>query len=102
MSEGMIREDVPAVLDLKCNVRPLANIAANHKKRGMNVVLRENFEEIEGVRIVRPIVKGERNLLRSRREMRECATEPLAGGRHGLVSSSNRGRTGSQHGKEHG
>ena len=46
------------------DIRPLPHIAADHKKRGLHSVLRENLQHLQRIRIVGAIVKGQRQLLR--------------------------------------
>jgi hypothetical protein len=88
MRECMVPNHVAAFRDLRRDFRPLAHIASDEEKRCENVVLRQNIEQIERVRIIWPIVKGERNLLRSARQSVKCPPEPLTGRRHGLIPGS--------------
>jgi hypothetical protein len=88
MRECMVPDQVAAFSDLCRNFRPLAHVPSDKKKRCENVVLSQNIEQIQRVRIIWPIVKGERDLLRSTRQSVKRSPEPLAGGRHRLISGN--------------
>ena len=46
MSEGMVPDNVSALGDFGGDVGPLVHIAPDHKKRGMNVMLRQNVNQM--------------------------------------------------------
>src|SRR6267378_6555072 len=68
MRECMVPDQVAAFRDLYRDFRPLPRVPSDKKKRCDNVVLSQNIEQIQRVRIVRSIVKRECNLLRSARQ----------------------------------
>src|SRR5205823_6448744 len=104
MAERVIANDMPAFRDFCHDIRPLANVAPNKKKRRADIMLREDIEQLERMRIVWAIIKGERNLFRPARQAGEGTPEPLSGGSQGLVPQDSRsGSTGngrSQHGRK--
>ena len=105
MREGVVADDVACIYDLAGDVRALLNVASDQKKSCVHLVLRENLQKAQGVGIVRAVVVGEREQFRPGREACEGAAVPLSGGRHGLVTSGNRGGSGGcggEHGSEHG
>ena len=83
----MVPDYVSTTGDFGNDVRSLADVTADEKERGMNVMAGENIEQMESVRIVGSIVEGQGNLLRAARAAAKSASKPLAGGGHGLVSS---------------
>ena len=46
------------------NIRTLAHIFADEKKRRFGIVLGQHVQQMHGVRIVRPIVERQRDLIR--------------------------------------
>jgi len=63
MGEGVVANYMPPLCNLGDNIRALANIAPDQKKCGMNVMLRQNVEQIQSMRIVGAVVEGQSNLL---------------------------------------
>ena len=63
MSEGVIAHDVSRFDDFAGNIGPLLHVASDQKKSRANVVLRQDFQQAQRVRIVGPVVIGERELL---------------------------------------
>jgi len=49
------------------DLRPLLHIPAHQEERGLRTLLRQDIQQVTCVRIVRPIVVGQRQLLRPRR-----------------------------------
>src|ERR1700722_9506616 len=104
MRESMVADDVASPDDLANNLRTLPNIAPNQKKSCGHAVLRQDFEQMERMRVVWPVIVSEGELLRARSEAGEGTSVPLSGGRHGLVEQwAQRGRSGRsrEHGSEH-
>lgn len=97
MSEGMVADYVSTLRNLGNDIRALANITADQKKRALSIMPPENIEQVERVRVIRPVVEGQRDLLRTSRTSAERASKPLAGWRKRLVSGGgrpNHGHTG--------
>ena len=65
MSEGVVPDHMSGLHQFANDVRPLLHIASDQKKRGVNIVPGQNVQQAQGVRIVGPIIVGERQLLRS-------------------------------------
>src|SRR5271166_4367000 len=86
MRYRVIADDVSRRRDGARDVGPLANITSDHEERRRHVVLRQHVEQVKRVRIVRPIIIGERNLLASTRAAGKCSPEPLSSRRHRLVA----------------
>ena len=92
MGEGMIADHVAAPRNFLHNIRPLPHEASNQKESGPHVVLAQHIQQPQSVRIIRSVVKGERNLFGSAPQPAECAAKPLASRGHGLVSHRNSAR----------
>jgi hypothetical protein len=75
----MVSDYVTPFRNLCGNIRTLANITADQKKRGRNLMPGENIEQIAGVRLVWAVVEGQRDLLRTSLATAECSPEALAG-----------------------
>src|ERR1700730_1475360 len=105
MRKGVVAHDVSSFDDLPYDFRPLLHIASDQKKSCANFVFGEDLQQTQGVRIVWPIVVGERDLLGATWQAGERAPMPLSHRRHGLITrGSKRGgdsRPG-EHGSEHG
>ena len=56
MSHGVVPDNVSGARERSRNVRPLADVATNHEKCGVDVVPREHLQQPQSVDIVRPIV----------------------------------------------
>src|SRR5437667_7527450 len=95
MRKRVIANNVAALLHLQCDVGPLPNVASDHEKSRMNVVLRENIEQMQRVRIVWSVVKSQRNLLGPSRQATKGPAKPLACRRHGLISGGESGNASS-------
>ena len=63
MGEGVVANYMPLLCNLGDNIRPMAHISANQKECGMNVMHRQNVEQIQSMRIVWPIIEGQSDLL---------------------------------------
>src|SRR6266498_1773941 len=101
MCERVIADHVAAFPHFQGNIRPSPNVTSDHKERRMNVVLRQNVEQMHGVRVVWPVVEGQRNLLAPAPQAVERSAKPLSRRRHGLIPSDDRS-SGGEGGKEHG
>jgi hypothetical protein len=86
--EGMVSDRVSALGNLGGNTGTLAHVAANQKERSLNVIPGKNIEQMESVRVVRPVVEGQRNLLRTSLPSAESPPKPLPSRGQRLVSSS--------------
>ena len=82
VGEGVVAKDVAGLDDLADDLGPLLNVASNQKKSRVYLMLGEDIQSTQGVRIVGAIVVGECELLRPAGETREGASVPLSGGRH--------------------
>jgi len=88
MSEGVVPDSVTAFPNLGDDVRSLAHIPSNQKKRGLNAMPGENIEQMESVRIIRPVVESQRDLLRASLTAAKSGSKPLAGRGKRLISGS--------------
>src|SRR5579863_5361798 len=91
MAESVIADGVASRSDLACDIRPFFHVAADQEECGKYLVLGQDLQDAQGVRIVGAVVVGQRKSLRSHWQSGKSPAEPLAGGRHGLVASG-RGR----------
>ena len=94
MREGVVADNVAGLDDFAGDFRTLPHIASNQKKSRVHVVLGENFQQAQRVRIVGAVVVGQRDLPRSARQSREGSPIPLPRRRHGLITRGNGGRGG--------
>jgi len=79
------------------------DVASDEEKSCVDIVLREDFQQAQGVWVVGAIVVSQCELPGSARQAGEGAAEPLSGGRHGLVAGGGRGGgCRGEHGSEHG
>jgi hypothetical protein len=62
------------------------DVAADQEERRFDFMLREDFEQAQGVRIVGAVVIREGELFRAAGQAGEGAAVPLSGGGHGLVA----------------
>src|ERR1700722_3463391 len=62
MRESMIANDVSRGGDSARDVGTLAHISSDHEEGCMNIVLCQDVKQLQGVRIVRPVIKGQREL----------------------------------------
>src|SRR5450432_1507876 len=90
MGEGMIADHVPAPRNFPRNIRPLLYEASNQKERSLNVVLVQDIQQPQCMRIIRPIVKREGHAPAARRST-EGPPKPLPSRSHGLISQRNSG-----------
>lgn len=97
----MVPDYVSALGNFCGDIGPVVHIAADHKKRGMNVVSGENIEQMEGVRVVRPVVEGQRDLLRTSLAAAESPPKPLAGWGKRLISGGGQGNSGGRGERKH-
>ena len=67
------------------------DVAADQKKGCVDVVVGEDFEQAQGVRVVGAVVVGEGELARIPGQAGEGFSVPLAGGGHGLVAGGDGG-----------
>ena len=63
MTKSMVPDHMPLFRDLTHNVRSLVHVATDQKKRCSNVMLCQNREQVERVRIVRPVIESKRDLV---------------------------------------
>src|SRR5579885_2021705 len=89
MRERVIPDDMPSLGDFPRDVASLADVAADEKKCGANVMLRQNFQQTKGVRVVGTVVIGQRKLSGARGESGERATVPLTSRSHRLIAGCN-------------
>jgi hypothetical protein len=105
MREGVVAHDVSGFDDLPHDFRLLLHVASDQEKSCVYIVLGKNIQQTQRVRIVWPIVVGERDLIGATWQAGERAPLPLSRRRHGLITrGSNRGsddRPG-EHGSQHG
>src|ERR1700680_4614504 len=88
MSEGVIPDHMPVSYQLSHDVRALLNIASDQEKSSADIVPGQNFQQVQSVRIIGPVIIGERQLLRRAAQPSKDTPEPLTSRRHGLVSGS--------------
>jgi hypothetical protein len=103
--EGVIAYQVSGLQEFSNDIGPLLNIASDEKKSRADLMLSEHVQQLQCVRIIGPIIEGERHLLRARRDACEGAPVPLPGGYHGLVAGSaccRRECASCEHASEHG
>jgi len=89
--EGVIADCMSGSGELANDIGALLDMAADEKECGSDVVLGQDFQQVECMRIVWSVVVCEGELPASAREAREGAAVPLAGGSHGLVTGGNGG-----------
>ena len=77
MSEGVVADDVAGLDDFADDFRTLLDVASDQKKSCVHVVLGEDFQQAQGVRIVGAVVVGERDLARAARQSGEGLPIPL-------------------------
>ena len=94
MGKGVVADGVPGAGNFAGNVGMLLGVAADHEESCLHVVLGENFQQSQGVGIVRAVVVGESDLLCAARETGESFSIPLASGSHRLVTGRGSGRRG--------
>ena len=101
----MVADDVAGFDDFAGEVGALLDVASDQKKCCVHVVLGQDFQQAQRVRVVGAVVVGEGELLGAARQAGEGAAVPLAGGRHGLVAGGGSGGGGGrcgEDGSEHG
>ena len=86
MSEGVIADDVSAPGNFGGDIGTLVHVAPDHEKTSRERYVGENVEQMEGVRIIGPVVEGQCDLLRFARSRGRKLAEPLPSGSHGLVN----------------
>src|SRR5690242_17223141 len=101
MREGVIGDYVSALLHFQCNVGPLANVAPDHEKRCLNVMLRQQVEQVQRMRIIGSVIECERHLLRSAWQTAKCSPEPLAPRSHGVIPRKHCRCANAEHGNQH-
>ena len=95
----MVADGVSRVANSAGDVRALANVFADHKKRGPRAVVRQDVEQMKSMRIVRAIVEGQSHF-RWIVAVRERPAVKLRGRRHGSVSGIARRNCGGDDGGE--
>ncbi len=65
MRERVIADDVSCLRHRARNIGALLHVAADHEKRCSHIVLRQHVEQLQRVRIVRPVIVGQGDLLAS-------------------------------------
>src|SRR5208337_3018956 len=86
MCERVIADLVSRRRDCSRDVGPFAHKLPDHEEGGVHAVFLEHIEQLQGVRIVRPVVIGESELLAFTFARGKSPPVPLACWRHGLVS----------------
>src|SRR5580700_4220002 len=86
MCEGVVADDVAGLDDFAGELGALLDIPSDQKKSRADVVLGEDLQQAQRVRVVGTIVVGQGELLCAARQAGEGAAVPLSGGRHGLVT----------------
>ena len=104
MGERVVANHVSSFGNLTRNLGALADVASNEEKSCANFVIRQDFQQTQGVGIVGAIVIGERHLPGSVGQAGEGAPVPLPGGRHRLVAGGGQrgGGGGGGENSEHG
>src|ERR1700746_3730324 len=90
MREGVVADHMASLHDLVHNVGPLLHEAADHEECGLYVMLCQNFQQPECVRVIRAIVVSQSHLLGSAGQARKSSAVPLPSRRQGLVSRHTR------------
>src|ERR1700731_3014960 len=85
MGEGVIADDVSGLPDGASNIGTLLHVAADHEERCMHVILGQYIEQPQRVRIVWPVIEGERDFFAASDTVGEGLSIPLSGRRHGLI-----------------
>src|ERR1035441_11077884 len=94
MRESVGAYNMASLDDLTRDLGTLAHVTSDQKKSCAHVVFRQYLEQAQRVRIVGPVVIGERELLGAARQAREGAAIPLPGGPHRLISGGDSGSSG--------
>src|SRR5664280_3383500 len=68
------------------NLGLLLNVLSDEEKRCLHAVAFQHFDHAPGIRIVGPVIVGERQQARAGPEANECSAVDLRGGRHGVVA----------------
>jgi len=89
MTEGVIADRVAGFHDFACEVRSFSCVLADQEECGVYIVFCQDFEQVKGVRIVRTVIVGKRQLLRTWWQADEGSSIPLAGRGHGLITGGN-------------
>ena len=92
MGEGVIADGVASLGYLAGDVRTLLDVASDQKKSCRHTMPGEDVQQTQRMRVIRPVVVGERELFGSRSKAGEGAAVPLTGRRHGLISGHDRSR----------
>lgn len=72
---GVIADGMAPRVDLFCQFRTLADEFADQEERGLDVVSGKQVEQLRGDRRIRPVVKGERQFIRSSSLADGCAEQ---------------------------
>jgi len=96
MGERVIADDVSGLRHRERYIGTLPHVASDHEERRAHVMLRQHFEQLQCMRIVWAIVKGQRDLFAAARAVSKCLSVPLAGRRHRLVPSGRGGGSSGQ------
>src|ERR1700675_1996006 len=78
MCEGVIADDMSRLRHRARNIGTLLHVAADHEERRPRTTLPESIEQPHSVRIVRPVVVGQSDLLAPRNPSSKCLPVPLA------------------------
>ena len=87
VGEGVVADGVAGFGDVASNVGALLHVASDQEKSGMNLVLGQDLQQTQSVRVVGAVVVGECDLPGSARHPGESSTTPLAAGSHRLIST---------------
>jgi len=85
MGEGVIANDMSRLRYRARNIGKQLHVAADHEERRPHTMLRQHIEQLQRVRIVRPVIVGQGDLLAPSPEPRDRASIPLPSRRHGLI-----------------
>ena len=78
MRERVIADDMSRLRHRARNIGTLLHVAADHEERRPRTVLRQHIEQPQRMRIVRPVVVGQGDLLAPRNPSSKCPPVPLA------------------------
>src|ERR1039458_1856282 len=102
MRERVIADDMSRLRHRARNVGALLHVPADHEERRPHTVLRQHFQQLESMRIVRPVIVGQSDLLASPNSPSKRPPVPLAPPRPRLIPrrrSSSSGRQSNQSGE---
>jgi len=92
MRERVVADDVSCLRNRARDVGALLHVAADHEERRPHIVLRQHFEQLQRVRVVRAVIISQRDLLAPADSAGERPSAPLSCRRHALVRCGGSGR----------